>query len=252
MYCGAQFGLTAGINYGVTLNTHKSFNNFIDSYNAVIQNSPLYKEDLKPWGASTVFEAGIGVVQSGIAFHELNFVSTTHRTSVDFNFENKRNFTLRQRELKYMSSFGMISDEGFQISAGLGLNLIWATLNSSYEYSNGVESYGEDGLINGVYTLISFRPSLGIQLAYPIATRLSLTFKGDWLTPFGTDMNASVNGFLDFSEAKTWGSGSNYDALPQNYQPSNQSTFASIGGGIVNGDWQEIRLRLGLVLFLAE
>lgn len=247
----SQFGGLANVSIGMTYNTHKSFNNFVNSYNDVIQTLPEYEKDLNPWRVATSFEIGVGVVASEILMNEIGFFSVNHKTSVDFSNGHKRKFQMRQREFNYMCTFGSISEGEVSFSAGLGINLIFGQLHSSFVYSGGYESYGEDARLNGVYKFVSLKPTLGFRLSVPIIYELSLTVKGDWVTPIRAGgNNENESGFYDIFYGKSVGSVSNYTELPQDYDPTVTRTPPNQKS--VVGDWNEFRVRVGLTLFIFE
>lgn len=251
MTANCQFGIAPTISYGISFKSHESFNNFADSYNRVIQDIPSYKKDLNPWGAGRNFEAGLGVAMFGFLMHELNYSRISHNSSVDFQYDHQRKFKMRQNEFNYLATFGGFS-EGIQLTFGAGISLISAKIRSSYFFSDGFESLGEDGRLNGIYTLTTVKPILGARFSYPLKKGISITARADWLMPFGTDNKnyGAISSFTDFNRSKINGSYYSYEQLPQEYIPS--QTSVPQGAPTVNGDWQEFRLRIGIIVLLVE
>lgn len=247
----AQFGIAPTISYGISIKSHKSFNNFANSYNEVIKELPSYKEDLSSWGVGSNFEVGLGVAMFGVLMHELNYSRITHNSTVNFQYDHRRKFKMTQNEFNYFATFGKFS-EGVQLTFGAGISLISSKIRSSYEYSNGYESLGEDGRLNGIFTLTTVKPIIGARFAYPLKGGISITARADWLLPLGTDSKqyGGVSSFTDLNRSKVFGSYYSYEQLPQEYTPS--QTSVPQGDPTVNGDWQEFRLRIGIIILLVE
>jgi hypothetical protein len=246
-----QFGIAPTISYGVSIKSHKSFNNFTNSYNNIIKELPSYKEDLRPWGIGSNFEVGLGVAMFDVLMHELNYSNIIHNSRVNFQYDHQRKFKMTQNEFNYLATFGKFS-EGLQLTFGGGISLISSKIRSSYEYSDGYESLGEDGRLNGIYTLTTIKPILGARFAYPLKDGISITARADWLLPLGTDRKeyGGVSSFTDLNRSKVFGSNYSYEQLPQEYTPA--QTSVPQGAPTVNGDWQEFRLRIGIIILLVE
>tara|TARA_B100000508_G_C11465884_1_gene282616 strand:- start:112069 stop:112863 length:795 start_codon:yes stop_codon:yes gene_type:complete len=247
----SQFGIAPTVSYGVSFKSHESFNNFANSYNSVIQDIPAYKEDLNSWGAGRNFEVGLGVAMFGFLMHELNYSRITHNSNVDFQYDHRRKFKMTQNEFNYLATFGGFS-EGAQLTFGAGISLISSKIRSSYVFSDGYESLGEDGRLNGIYTLTTVKPILGARFSYPLKKGISITARADWLMPFGTDSKkyGAISSFTDLNRSKVNGSYFSYEQLPQEYNPS--QTSIQQNEPTVNGDWQEFRLRIGIIFLLVE
>lgn len=244
----AQFGIAPNFSFGITMNKHKSFNNFVNSYNEVIRTLPDYQEDLNPWGATTSFDAGLGVTFGGIVMFELNYFTAKQKTKVNFTTGHFRKFIFQQNECNFMTTFGKITEKGFQIGGGVGINLVYGQLQSSYVFSDGYESFGEDGRLNGVFKFVAVKPTLGLRLSVPVLPKVSVSAKADWIFGGSADSGIENRGFRDLFRGKNTGSAYNYNKLPQNYDPSITSTTTS--DAAVNSDWKEFRIKLGVTIFI--
>ncbi len=245
----SQFGISPTISFGTSFESHKSFNNFVTSYNDFVSDLPQYKECLSQWGLGRNFEVGLGIAMFGMLIHELNYSNVVHNTNAKFEFDHRRKFRMTQNEFNYVASFGGFGD-GAQLTFGVGLNVSSSKIRSSYVFSDGYESLGEDGRLNGVYSLLALKPMLAFRFAYPLKPGISITARADWIAPGGIGSKGPEGIFRDFNRGKSFGSAYSYEKLPQQYIPS-QTTIPQ-DAEVVMGDWSEFRLRIGIIFLLVE
>ncbi len=248
-YSFAQFPIMVGptIGLGFSKMKHHDFEQFTESYNQVIQATDTYMEDLKSPRFSSAFSFGIQAV-IGPAFLDWGYTKSRASSSVDFKYNQSRSFDFKRREGNYFFGVGWASPEDmYFFSIGGGLNLMLTSIESRYIYSNGVESLGEERVLNGIYSTTALKFSTGARFGAIIEEVLGISLKVDYLFKKGSGADLT---YYDFSDGTVFSGGYSWDRIPLSYDPSMLDLPTSEVG--LRDFRSDLRLTLALTFFIGS
>ncbi len=242
-----QFYIGAGPSLGIGFSKmkHHDFEQFTESYNSIIQSSDTYIEDLKSPRFSSAFSLGAQAFL-GPMFLDWGYTKSNASTSTDFKYNQTRTFAFTRREGNYYFGAGAASPEdGYYFSLGIGLNLMHTSIESSYTYSNGVKSFGEDRVLNGIYSTTSLKFSVGGRFGIILGEVLGIGAKIDYMFKKGSGGELAYH---DFSDGKVYSGGYSWDRIPMDYDPTQANLPASEVG--VSSLRSDLRFTLALTFFI--
>ncbi len=178
------FGLGAGFRFGKPVNS--GYSSFIRSYNE------FYKSQLKTPFRDLAMGAGFGInteISLGAFVMSMAYNQWSFRNLSEFTNGTKREVKLSQNQLAMGMGLGYISKKGF-LTVTANMLLGTEKLHSQYIYKNGMNSYGLERALNGVYEGTRLAGSLKLQAGISVLyAGVEYLFGGKEMNPI-TDDNA--------------------------------------------------------------
>lgn len=237
--------LGPSLSFGVSVIKFDEFKSFANSYVNYVNN--FYNTDeykLKGFNPSATFSYGI-TGNIGLVFLDYDFGKITSRAKVEFDYGEYRKFEFKRFNSNIFHGI-MIGSEEVYIAIGVGVHVINSKLFSSYVYKDGIESFGNEKVLNGVYKILATKMSVGGRLGVVLNSHLMLGIKADYL--FGS--LGPTLGLTDYSEA-TFNTGGipNWQYLPKDFDPNQSSVDVSEA---VHETWGEFVFKFTLSYLLTK
>lgn len=178
----AQFGGAAWNGYSFHNPNSESYQNFFKSYNA-INSSTIDQPFDTTWNTMSgpSWQLTFFTGNDGFQYRANSGVSYLNATNQVFQL-NGDSRLLRLKTSDWNVDMGIgYGSRSFYFNVNLGLNLRMSTLYSSFIFANGIESFGVDHKLNGVYTAWRLTGLLGATMGIGIGQNMQLVCRADWV-----------------------------------------------------------------------
>lgn len=235
----AQLAVRVGpsMSFGLSSLNFKEFDSFANSYEEYVNNE--YNDgDYKLKSLNTSFTSTFGFNGFiGPGFFDYDFGKILTKTQIDLKYGDYRKFDFKRFYSNFYHGIGF-SSEVVYANIGIGVNFINAEIRSSYVYNGEIESFGEEKILNGIYSIFSSKISLGTRFGILIGERLMAGLKIDWL------LSGNKSTALSYTD-NSWGTSNskeaiNWNRLPKEYDPSQNNVTIDDS---IKDTWSELLIK---------